>query len=213
MVSVWKGFLFLWVLGMGYVILLWHSLSLPYNYSASHSPVCFTQLKPATHDPAIPAMPALTCFTCPSWTYLNYELCTIIKYQYHSNEIEISTNENKRDPQQKCALELLGGALTSLNKLSRQTYKSRKSTMTKTMTQQKQSVETPGDLWVSNNTAEIWFCPDCISIYTFYNVFETAAISWSFQPNWRLALVLCMFKIRNLPPKISVLRFILRQLF
>ena len=28
-VSVWKGFLFLWVRGMGYVILLWHSLSLP----------------------------------------------------------------------------------------------------------------------------------------------------------------------------------------
>ena len=32
-VSVWRGSLFLWVLGMGYVILLWHSLSLPYNYS------------------------------------------------------------------------------------------------------------------------------------------------------------------------------------
>ena len=31
-VSVWRGLLFLWVLGMGYVILLWHSLSLPYNY-------------------------------------------------------------------------------------------------------------------------------------------------------------------------------------
>ena len=31
-VSVLRGFLFLWVLGMGYVILLWHSLSLPYNY-------------------------------------------------------------------------------------------------------------------------------------------------------------------------------------
>ena len=31
-VSVWRGFLFLWVLGMGYVILLWHSLSLPYSY-------------------------------------------------------------------------------------------------------------------------------------------------------------------------------------
>ena len=31
-VSVWRGFLFLWVLGMGYLILLWHSLSLPYNY-------------------------------------------------------------------------------------------------------------------------------------------------------------------------------------
>ena len=32
-VFVWRGFLFLWMLGMGYVILLWHSLSLPYNYS------------------------------------------------------------------------------------------------------------------------------------------------------------------------------------
>ena len=31
-VFVWRGFLLLWVLGMGYVILLWHSLSLPYNY-------------------------------------------------------------------------------------------------------------------------------------------------------------------------------------
>ena len=27
-VSVWRGFHFLWVLGMGYIILLWHSLSL-----------------------------------------------------------------------------------------------------------------------------------------------------------------------------------------
>ena len=31
-VSVWRGFLFLWVLGMGYVILFWHSLSISYNY-------------------------------------------------------------------------------------------------------------------------------------------------------------------------------------
>ena len=31
-VSVRRGFLSLWVLGMGYVILLWHSLSLPYIY-------------------------------------------------------------------------------------------------------------------------------------------------------------------------------------
>ena len=31
-VSVWRGYLLLWVLGMGYVILLWHSLSLPYDY-------------------------------------------------------------------------------------------------------------------------------------------------------------------------------------
>ena len=34
-VSVWRCFLFLWVLGMGYVILLWHSLSLPCNYFES----------------------------------------------------------------------------------------------------------------------------------------------------------------------------------
>ena len=34
-VSVWGGFLFLWVLGMGKVILLWHSLNLPYNYFGS----------------------------------------------------------------------------------------------------------------------------------------------------------------------------------
>ena len=34
-VSVWRGFLFLWVLGMGYVILLLLSLSLPYNYFAT----------------------------------------------------------------------------------------------------------------------------------------------------------------------------------
>ena len=31
-ISVWRGFLFLWVLRMGYFILLWPSLSLPYNY-------------------------------------------------------------------------------------------------------------------------------------------------------------------------------------
>ena len=31
-VFVWRGFLFLSVLGMGNVILLWHSLNLPYNY-------------------------------------------------------------------------------------------------------------------------------------------------------------------------------------
>ena len=31
-VSIRRSFLFLWVLVIGYVILLWHSLSLPYNY-------------------------------------------------------------------------------------------------------------------------------------------------------------------------------------
>ena len=37
-VFVWRGFLFLWVLGMGYFILLLHSLSLPYNYSGRFGP-------------------------------------------------------------------------------------------------------------------------------------------------------------------------------
>ena len=32
--SVRRGFLFLCVLGIGCVILLWHSLSLPFNYFA-----------------------------------------------------------------------------------------------------------------------------------------------------------------------------------
>ena len=31
-VSVWRGFLFHWVLWMNYVILLWHPLNLSYNY-------------------------------------------------------------------------------------------------------------------------------------------------------------------------------------
>ena len=43
-VFVWNGFLFLWVLGVGYVILLWHSLSLPYNYFVSMSVYCFMSL-------------------------------------------------------------------------------------------------------------------------------------------------------------------------
>ena len=36
-VFVWRGFLYLWVLRMGYVILLWHSLSLSYDYFSSPS--------------------------------------------------------------------------------------------------------------------------------------------------------------------------------
>ena len=39
-VSVWRGFLFLWVLEVGYVILLWHSLSLPYTYFIIFARVC-----------------------------------------------------------------------------------------------------------------------------------------------------------------------------
>ena len=38
-VFVRRGFLFLWVLGMGYVILLWHSLSLPYNYFMQYTAI------------------------------------------------------------------------------------------------------------------------------------------------------------------------------
>ena len=43
-VSAWRSFLFLWVLGMSYVILLWYSLSLPYNYfeTLRTKPLCQT---------------------------------------------------------------------------------------------------------------------------------------------------------------------------
>ena len=53
-VSVWRGFFFLWVLGMGYVILLWHSLSLPCNTFGVQSKfktpstekgICYTQAR------------------------------------------------------------------------------------------------------------------------------------------------------------------------
>ena len=46
-VSVWRGFLFLWVLGMGYVILLWHSLSLPLFFSndAAHKMYAGSQIQ------------------------------------------------------------------------------------------------------------------------------------------------------------------------
>ena len=54
-VSVWRGFLFLLVLGMGYVILLWHSLSPPYNYYGLHwnaghvSYMLFSSPEPKAH--------------------------------------------------------------------------------------------------------------------------------------------------------------------
>ena len=52
-ISVWRGFFFIWVLGIGYVILLLHSLSLPYNdfavnrtnYDGPKFPMLYTKLK------------------------------------------------------------------------------------------------------------------------------------------------------------------------
>ena len=52
-VFVWRGFLFLWVLGMGYVILLWHSLSLPYNYFVIKIDVNYF-LKPSPNNTFLP---------------------------------------------------------------------------------------------------------------------------------------------------------------
>ena len=49
-VFVWGGFLFLWVLGMGYVILLWHSLSLPYYYYGIH--FCATKSSQNNESPS-----------------------------------------------------------------------------------------------------------------------------------------------------------------
>ena len=48
-ISIWRGFLCLWVLGMGYVILLWHSLSLPYNYFVVGSHLNITHTYTHTH--------------------------------------------------------------------------------------------------------------------------------------------------------------------
>ena len=45
-VSVGRGSLFLWMLGMGYVILLWHSLSLPYNYFSYTDDLAHSKTKP-----------------------------------------------------------------------------------------------------------------------------------------------------------------------
>ena len=51
-VSVWRGFLFLWVLGMGYVILLWHSLSLPLIIFHIILGPCILKLMPDDFPPA-----------------------------------------------------------------------------------------------------------------------------------------------------------------
>ena len=59
-VSVWRGFLFLWVLGMGYVILLWHSLSLPYNYFKKGEKYYAANYRPVS----------LTCICCKSLEHI-----------------------------------------------------------------------------------------------------------------------------------------------
>ena len=73
-VSVWRGFLFLWVLGMGYVILLWHSLSLPYNYFSTEPTfiflfnygydICYKGDKPSCllHTSTVRVVPVLLSF-------------------------------------------------------------------------------------------------------------------------------------------------------
>ena len=54
-VSVWRGFLFLWVPGMGYVILLWHSLSLPLIiFQMSCSVELFMKKHSITSEPGLP---------------------------------------------------------------------------------------------------------------------------------------------------------------
>ena len=50
MLSVRRGFLFLWVLVVGCVILLWHSMCLPYNYLEKQyvlieMPRCYSKLQ------------------------------------------------------------------------------------------------------------------------------------------------------------------------
>ena len=49
-VSVWTGLLLLWVLGMGYVILLWHSLSLPFIISGTALVQTFEAVLKSIHN-------------------------------------------------------------------------------------------------------------------------------------------------------------------
>ena len=58
MVSVWRGFLF-WLLGMGYVILLWHSLSLPLIILCAYQTIC--------------ALPDILCLLCGMQSDTNFE--------------------------------------------------------------------------------------------------------------------------------------------
>ena len=59
-VFVWRGFLFLWVLGMGCVILFWHSLSLPYTFlMASLSTVSSNQTISDTEPPKFQNCPSI----------------------------------------------------------------------------------------------------------------------------------------------------------
>ena len=61
-----ERFPFLWVLGMGNVILLWHSLSLPYNYFTVFSTGSFCQVYRVT-DEALIAETAI----CPNFFLMN----------------------------------------------------------------------------------------------------------------------------------------------
>ena len=78
-VSVWRGFLFLWMLGMGYVILLWHSLSLPYNYFvylSQRTVAYFMQIiRPATdvvYELVSMTYPWHTCFVSMAYAWRTF---------------------------------------------------------------------------------------------------------------------------------------------
>ena len=76
-VSVWRGFLFLSVLGMGFVILLWHSLSLPYNYFTF-----YTQ----SYTPPLPLLPQLHTLNISRAGSAVFSLPSI--YQYYTQRPE-----------------------------------------------------------------------------------------------------------------------------
>ena len=69
-VSVWRGFLFLWVLGMGYVILLWHSLSLPYNYFTDLAALELMKKNPKTYNGENDVIRFSPLFLIGSFSYL-----------------------------------------------------------------------------------------------------------------------------------------------
>ena len=79
-VSVWRGFLFLWALVMGCVILLWHSLGLPYGYfsylytSVVVQPgLCLTWSKPPKTGFLMMRLVSCTCLLWLRRTKLTFE--------------------------------------------------------------------------------------------------------------------------------------------
>ena len=81
-VSVWRGFLFLRVLGMGYVISLWHSLSLPYNYFARMFQLGSSAFVLLIVDVDEPSVWIYTTINCGAYITSPHVITCLVKSQY-----------------------------------------------------------------------------------------------------------------------------------